>query len=182
MSDNTVVNTVLNAPALESFQARIYLYHENNKIPLRFSLPSEDRILGLFAEGNWLQAGDLADSPVFEMEFLSKTADRLLFNIRARAHDRLFKRMGVSTNGYLGLYDYHTRTAPWKLELLDWTGSEMICYLRDSEGNRVGVTSESTEVKGHKLLYLNSQKPLPCKFLVRKVVVQGQLEGTQWVS
>lgn len=182
MAGNEVVNTVLNAPAIASFRARIYLYHEETSMPLRFSLPSEDLILGLFAEGDWLQAGQLLDSPIFEMEFLSKTKDRLIFNIRAKAHDTFLKRMGRSTNGYLGLYDYHTSTAPWKLELLEWTGSEMICYLRDHQGNRVGVTSEFTEVKKHRLFYLNSLKPSPCKFLVKKVEVEGMLEGTSWVS
>lgn len=179
MSTNDVVQAVMKSESIHDFQARIYLYRDEIKIPLRFSRPHE---AGTFTDGDWVQAGGRSDSPLVSIEYVSKTSDRIWVNIRGVAHNGNVHRLGISSSGYLGLYGYHNSLSPWKLELLDWTGQEMICYLRDHNGSRVGVNGTFTEVGGDRMVYLNCREGEPCKFLISRVGIPDKLEGISWLD
>ncbi|TFF39056.1 hypothetical protein [Pseudomonas sp. RIT623] len=178
MTSDEMIQATFNAPLPSFFQARIYQYDNGVRTPLRFTKPTEER---LFSDGGWLQAGGEGDSPLFAMDFTSKLNNRLTMNLSAHNHRGLLQRVGRSRNGYLGLYDYHTNTQAWKLEPLEWTGTEMLCYLRDFRDYRVVVSSEHTFIKNHKYYYLNTEGKSVSKFLVKQVVLPG-LEGMSWLS
>ncbi|MNE88006.1 hypothetical protein D3C80_1852640 [compost metagenome] len=52
--------------------------------------------------------------------------------------------MGVSRNGYLGLYQYASVSAPFKFEPLYWSDDSLICRWRDHQGHTVRLDHDQT--------------------------------------
>ena len=179
MSSSNEVQNVMENLSIEGFNARIYAYKNDIRQPLRFSRPNED---GALSQPDWLQAGGDTDSPLVWIDILSKTTSRIWVNVASATYNGNIDRLGRSSNGFLGLYGPHNATQPWKLELLEWTGREMVCHLRDHNGYRVGFSDKSTEVGGHKLSYLNVANGEPCKFLISRVAIPEEDEGVSWVD
>ncbi|MCE1115652.1 MULTISPECIES: hypothetical protein [Pseudomonas] len=181
MTNNEIIQAVLDSPPTGYFQARIYLFDDEVRTPLRYSLPNEHRAWGVFAQGGWLQAGGEGDSPISGIEFRGSAQGRLWVKMHTNNHRNELRVLDRSANGYLGLYETSANTRLWKLQPLEWTGTEMLCYLRDHLGNRVGVDTEYTTVNNCTFHYLKVGASTPSTFLVKKVDLPGKREGTAWL-
>lgn len=182
MTNSEILQAVLDSPPTDYFQARLYLYDDEVRKPLRCSLPSEHLAWGLIAQGGWLQTGGAADSPLFSIEFRGQAQGRLWIKMHANDHRNEPRVLDRSAKGYLGLYETSSNTHLWKLQPLEWTGNEMLCYLRDHLGNRVGVDNEHTVIHNQRFHYLKLHTDTPSKFLIKRVSIPGTLEGTSWLS
>lgn len=95
----------------------------------------------------WLTQGAQAEE-VFKLrfDFIEHIGERLHYRITADADAGMHAhaRLGVSRNGYLGLYKEAEVTDPWKIEMLEHEAKAdyFECYLRDARGYRAGVINE----------------------------------------
>lgn len=87
-------------------------------------------------QSDWVIAGHQQPASVFRFLFHSKTSNRLHFMITGSGADH-DKTMGISRNGYLGLYQYASVSDPFKLEPLHWSDDSLICRWRDHQGHSV---------------------------------------------
>jgi hypothetical protein len=94
-------------------------------------------------QSDWLIAGHQKPASVFRFLFHSKEPDRLHFMITGSGADHE-KKMGVSRNGYLGLYQYASVSGPFKFEPLYWSDDSLICRWRDHQGHTVRLDHDQT--------------------------------------
>lgn len=124
----------------KSFIASIDCIYYGRTMPVGCSDP-------LFSvEKNWLV---LNGSPVraspdslrLRFEYVGRTHDRLHYKVQGEAP--FAGKLGLSTNGYLGLYEIAAVKDFWKVEpLVPWEiqpGSDLRCNLRDTLGRQVGI-------------------------------------------
>lgn len=121
---------------VESFRGRIYLLQDGQAIPLRFSRSSDRFDWGITPGDDWLQAGGDQDSPVLQFTYHSRSEGRLNFMICGTG-SQAGKRLGISRNGYLGLYQHAEVVDYWKIEPLEVSGEDLICRWRDHLGHQV---------------------------------------------
>ncbi|MGH8486908.1 MAG: hypothetical protein ACRESP_21125, partial [Pseudomonas sp.] len=84
-------------------------------------------------QSDWLVAGHEQPATVLRILFNSRTSDRLHFIITGSGADHE-KKLGISRNGYLGLYTYASADDYFKLEPLRWSENAVICRWRDQRG------------------------------------------------
>ncbi|AXM96581.1 hypothetical protein ACU5P1_22425 [Pseudomonas plecoglossicida] len=89
-------------------------------------------------QSDWLITGKQKPASVFRFSYHSRGVDRLHFMITGSGEDH-DKKMGISRNGYLGLYHYASVTDYIKLEPLHWAEDTLICRLRDHQGHLIGT-------------------------------------------
>ncbi|QPG63823.1 hypothetical protein HFV04_003350 [Pseudomonas sp. BIGb0427] len=99
----------------------------------RFNDASGQAISG---QSDWLVAGQQKPAYAFRFLFHSRSSDRLHFMITGSGADH-DKTVGVSRNGYLGLYKYASVSDYIKIEPLLWSTDTVVCRLRDHLGNIV---------------------------------------------
>ncbi|HDS1818178.1 TPA: hypothetical protein QEM96_002834 [Pseudomonas putida] len=87
-------------------------------------------------QSDWLVAGRQEPSSVFRFHYHSRSPDRLHFMITGSGKNHE-KKLGISRNGYLGLYRYASVTDYFKFEPLLWTENTLICHWRDHQGHKV---------------------------------------------
>ncbi|MNJ54912.1 hypothetical protein D3C77_503740 [compost metagenome] len=131
-----VQNESLHAEEISSFRGRIYMLKAGREIPLRLSHSTDKFSWGITPSDDWLQAGGGAEPPLFNFDFHSQTEDRLHFHISGTGRNAA-KKLGISRNGYLGLYERAEVTDFWKLEPLAWTEKGLVCRWRDHQGHQV---------------------------------------------
>jgi hypothetical protein len=129
----------------KSFIARVRSVTPQFSGPIGFSSRHE------FGKSGWLLRGG-SDMPAVPLQFdyLKHEDDRLYYDISAAParHEYAGAKLGVSINGYLGFYQLAKVTDAWKVELIgDGSIKEGFrFYLRDSDGQRVAVSSEEEQL------------------------------------
>lgn len=176
-----VLTEIRLAAAIESFRGRIYMLKEGRAIPLRLSRSGDKFSWGVTPEDDWLQAGGCQASPVFHFTFHSKTEDRLHVFI-AGTGPKSAKKLGVSRNGYLGLYEYAEVKDYWKIEPLAWADDGLVCRLRDHQGHQVKAIPDTPHHRHSAISLLTVGEGEAQAFLIKRVLVEGQREGLPWVA
>ncbi|MDR2318942.1 MAG: hypothetical protein LBF06_21400 [Pseudomonas sp.] len=95
-------------------------------------------------QSDWLITGKQQPACVFRFLFQSSTEDRLHFMITGSGADH-DKKLGISRNGYLGLYKHASVTDYIKLEPLRWAENALLCRIRDHQGHAVRTHHEPSE-------------------------------------
>ncbi|TDF77429.1 hypothetical protein [Pseudomonas sp. H9] len=128
-----------------------------------------------FDSGGWLvvdkhnSGGDVVR---LNFQFIERKGNRLHYNIGCNA-PKAYQgaKLGVSTNGFLGLYQLASVTDFWKIEVLGEGANGPLIYLRDHLGSRVGYKDRRENVSN------TSMKLVERSFLsVNGSVVQFCLE------
>lgn len=146
----------LESPSLQEVGRAVYLsYFEDN----------EGNAIG--GQSDWLIAGNEQPASAFRFLFHSKTTDRLHFMITGSGTGQ-HKKVGVSRNGYLGLYAYASVSEYIKVEPLEWGDNHLICRLRDAQGHIVKA-SHNSAVATPRFSYLNVQQGTELRFLLKRV-------------
>lgn len=161
-------NDRLYAEEISTFQGRIYLLNAGREIPLRLSHSTDKFTWGIAPEDDWLQAGGSAESPLFTFDFHSQTEDRLHFNISGTGRSAA-KKLGISRNGYLGLYEQAKVTDYWKLEPLAWTENGLVCRWRDHQGHQVKAIPDNPHFKQGNFFLLNVAEGDVHEFLIKRI-------------
>lgn len=161
-------NQRLNAEAVSSFQGQVYLLNAGREIPLRLSRLSDKFSWGITPEDDWLQAGGDEDPPVFDFVLHSQTENRLHFNIFGTGR-KAAKKLGISRNGYLGLYERAEVSDYWKLEPLSWTEQGLVCRWRDHLGHQVKALPDTPHRQPGTFFLLNVSDGDVHEFLIRRV-------------
>ncbi|MCO7517333.1 hypothetical protein NJF44_11090 [Pseudomonas guariconensis] len=159
---------VLVAETIEAFRGKIYMLVDNRRVPLRLSRSTDKFSWGFAPQDDWLQAGGQADSPVFHFTFLSQTENRHHFSIRGTGR-HADKKLGISLNGYLGLYKHAEVTDFWKLETLNWTEQGLHCRWRDHQGQQVKAIMDTPHHEPGTYYLLNVQEGEVHEFLIERV-------------
>ena len=159
---------MLYAEEISSFQGRIYLLDAGRKIPLRLSQSSDKFTWGITPESDWLQAGGKEESPVLNFVFHSQTENRLHFNISGTGRNAA-KKLGISRNGYLGLYEQAQVTDFWKFEPLAWTENGLVCRWRDHQGHHVKTIPDAPHHERGTFFLLNVKDGETHEFLVERI-------------
>ncbi|MFF7065374.1 hypothetical protein [Pseudomonas sp. NPDC008258] len=107
----------------------------------RFTDADGERIAG---QSDWLITGKQQPPCVFRFLFQSSTEERLHFMITGSGEDH-DKKLGISRNGYLGLYKHASVTDYIKLQPLFWTENALLCRIRDHQGHAVRTHHEPSE-------------------------------------
>lgn len=89
----------------------------------------------------WLMARGDRKAMALHFSYHSSTSDRLHFMLALDTNRE--RKLGISRNGYLGLYQHASVSDFWTLEPLDWQANELRCRLRDHQGNLVKVEPNS---------------------------------------
>ncbi|MFK8329567.1 hypothetical protein M2D63_006060 [Pseudomonas sp. BJa5] len=161
-------NETLYAEEISSFRGRIYMLKAGREIPLRLSHSTDKWTWGFTPENDWIQAGGNKESPLFNFIFHSQTEDRLHFNIFGTGR-KATKKLGISLNGYLGLYKVAEVTDYWKLEPLAWTEKGLVCRWRDHQGHEVKAIQDYPHRQPGKFFHLNVSEGTPHEFLVERI-------------
>ncbi|WP_263227644.1 hypothetical protein [Pseudomonas alabamensis] len=119
-----------------SFRARVYLLQGDRALPLRFSRTQDKFGWGIAPAYDWLQAGGDEWPPVLQFTYVSHTEDRWHYRISGTG-PRARGQLGISRNGYLGLYERAEVTDDWKIEPLEVIDGRLICRWRDHLGHQV---------------------------------------------
>lgn len=120
---------------LEAKTAAEYVLNDNSQ-PVylsEFKDADGDVISG---QSDWLIAGNKQPAALFRFLYQPSTPNRLHFMITGSGPDHE-KTVGVSRNGYLGLYKYASVSDAFKLEPLHWSEDAFICRWRDHLGHSV---------------------------------------------
>lgn len=167
------MDTAIHDDFARSFRAKLYLRAESRTLPLRLSRSFDGFSWGLTPEDDWLQAGgDAQDSFIMDFHFLGSTEDRLHYDITIPGPPKTVpgpptpKKLGISLNGYLGFYWHSEVTDLWKIDPVRITNDGLICYLRDHQGHRVGVTWESRSALKNPVGVMNVLDGEVCSFLL----------------
>lgn len=100
----------------------------------------------LHAQAGWLILGPDGESLPLRFEYIEHTDSRIHYNIYS-ATPNVFNSatLGVSLNGYLGLYTLAQVRDFWKAEPLgEWVeGADIDFILRDHLGQRVGIHNDT---------------------------------------
>jgi hypothetical protein len=129
-----------------SFSATLYLLNGSTKVPVthikKFYGPS---LSGGFEQGTgdngWLKADGNGTAMTLHFRYHSSTPDRLHFMLALDTNRE--RKLGISRNGYLGLYEHASVSDFWKLEPLAWQANELRCRLRDHQGHLVKVEPDN---------------------------------------
>ncbi|WP_060509466.1 hypothetical protein [Pseudomonas sp. NBRC 111124] len=134
----------------QSFTAKIFLASGNRRVPIshvnKFYGPvSLSRGTGTVrTDDGWLRANNSEEPAIFFFEYHSQTPNRLNFMI-SLASDR-GRKLGLSRNGFLGLYHYAEVNDFWKLEPLNWESDSLHCLIRDHQGHRVTLETSTAHL------------------------------------
>lgn len=161
-------NETLHAEKISSFQGKIYLLKAGREIPLHLSHSTDKFTWGVTPENDWLQAGGSAEPSAFNFVFHSQTEDRLHFNISGTGRNA-GKKLGISRNGYLGLYERAEVTDYWKLEPLEWTENGLICRWRDHQGHQVKAIPDTPHFKQGSFFLMNVTEGDVHEFLIKRI-------------
>lgn len=100
--------------------------------------------LSEFDSGGWLVVDERCDGGVaaeLNFNFLESRGNRVHYAItNAAPGPYRGAKLGISRNGFLGLYLHAAVTDFWKVELLGGSAVNPQIYLRNHEGTRVGFT------------------------------------------
>ncbi|WP_152031495.1 hypothetical protein [Pseudomonas putida] len=118
-------------------------------------------------QSDWIIAGKEQQAYVFRFLLHSRTDDRLHFMISGSGPDH-DKQVGISRNGYLGLYKYATVSDFIKVEPLKWSEDSLLCRLRDHLGQTVKARHDSP-TDTPRFSYMNTQKGSEIRFLLQRV-------------
>lgn len=128
-----------------SFIARIRSVTPGLRGPICFSMRHEATKCGWLLRG-----GENMPAVPLRFDYLHHADDRIYYDICAAParHEYAGAKLGVSTNGYLGLYHHARVNDPWKIQLIGEGSLEQgfRFYLRDSYGQRVAVSSEEEQL------------------------------------
>ncbi|MEE1869906.1 MULTISPECIES: hypothetical protein [Pseudomonas] len=161
-------NETLYAEEISSFRGMIYMLKNGREIPLRLSRAQDKFTWGVTPEDGWLQAGGNQEPPLLTFNFHSQTEDRLHFNI-SRPGQTGPQYLGISRNGYLGLYEHAEVTDYWKLEPLEWTEKGLICRWRDHQGHQVKAIADTPHLDRGQYFLLNVTEGETHRFLIRRI-------------
>lgn len=163
-----VPNESLYAEEVSSFRGMIYMLKNGREIPLRLSRAQDKFTWGVIPQDDWLQAGGNEAPPLLTFVFHSQTADRLHFNISKPGRNGP-KALGISRNGYLGLYEHAEVTDHWKLEPLEWAEEGLICRWRDHQGHQVKAIADNPHFDQGQYFLLNVTEGETHRFLIRRI-------------
>lgn len=159
MSDNTAIPSW--ADEL-SFSAHLFALDGVQKIPVshlsRFYAPlgSTGALQQGTTDDGWLRLNPAQTAMTLRFHYHSQTLNRLNFMLSLDS-DRN-RKLGISRNGYLGLYTYSNIDDFWKVEPLAWSENTLHCRIRDHQGQQVKVLASSphhlTVNKGNILEFL----------------------------
>ncbi|MDD1013242.1 hypothetical protein [Pseudomonas rubra] len=131
-------------PRKQSFCALVNCTTPGHEGVVGISRTSRSMIVDLATSG-WLQVvsgrnrGDMVGSR-FRFDYLETKGDRIHYHISGDSEVENYygRKLGVSRNGYLGLYE-NGASPFWKLELIgEWDGTNGLdFYLRDHQGHEV---------------------------------------------
>ncbi|TDF85826.1 hypothetical protein [Pseudomonas sp. H9] len=123
---------------------------------------------------DWLLASSyLVPGPTFKFAYHSQTENRLHFNISDTGQNAN-KKLGVSRNGYLGLYEVSEVSDYWKLEPLRWTDRGLVCQWRDHRGHEVKqLGGTGLRFFGEPVFYLNVDGGEVHHFLIEMMPAGG---------
>jgi len=157
-----------------SFRARLYLHEEGRNTPLRLSQPNDKFSWGVSPENDWLQTGGNEPSLIISFDYHSMEDNRLHYHLHIPGRSKqgsgpqVPRRLGVSTNGYLGFYWIAEVTDYWKIEPLQETEEGLLCHLRDHLGHRVGTLEDTPHHQPGRFNYLNISESEIATFLLQK--------------
>ncbi len=117
-------------------------------------------------QSDWIIAGKEQQAYVFRFLLHSQTEDRLHFMITGSGPDQN-KNLGISRNGYLGLYQYATVSDFIKVEPLEWAEDSLLCRLRNHLGETVKARSDAP-TKTPRFSYMNTQKGSEIQFILQR--------------
>ncbi|MBJ9977892.1 hypothetical protein IAE35_21395 [Pseudomonas sp. S75] len=165
----------LNSAYARTLRARLYLLKPHGLTPLRLSRARDKFNWTGIDKDDWLQAGGDQDSPIMTFRFRASEGNRLLFDITIPGPPSdssgrpSTKRLGISSNGYLGFYRVATVTEPWKIEPLELDEQGLVCHLRDHLGHRVATLEDTPHNSGHRVHWLNTQEGEVQRLFLREV-------------
>lgn len=165
MSDDD--NSTLPTEKIESFSGKVYMLKNGHEIPLRLSRTQDKFSWTGAAENDWLQAGGTRTPPVLNFTYHSQTSDRWHFLISGSGPDAE-KKLGISRNGYLGLYEVAEVHDYWKIEPLRWIEKGLICHLRDHKGHQVKAELDLPHVEPGAFYLLTVADGEPLEFLIKR--------------
>ncbi|MBA1203022.1 hypothetical protein G7009_14870 [Pseudomonas capeferrum] len=152
----------------DSFLGQIYLVRDEQCIPLRLSR-ADDRFTWTGVESHdWLQAGGQEASPVFKFVFHSRTDDRIHVHVLGTG-SHSGKKLGISRNGYLGLYRVAEVVDHLKLEPLNWEQDLLRCRLRDHLGHQVKAEPDHDNRKVRDAVFLTTGEGAVHDYVIRRV-------------
>ncbi|MDD2057239.1 hypothetical protein N5D52_25885 [Pseudomonas sp. GD03860] len=163
-----VQSDTLHADTIDAFRGMIYMLRNGREIPLRLSRSSDKFSWGIAPQDDWLQAGGAEPPPVFDFVFHSQGENRLHFNICGTGLNGA-KKLGISRNGYLGLYAHAEVNHYWKLEPLEWTANGLVCHWRDHQGHQVKAMLDTPHYTPGNVYLLNVEEGEPHAFLVKRI-------------
>lgn len=118
-------------------------------------------------QSDWIITGKEQQAYVFRFLLHSRTDDRLHFIITGSGADH-DKKVGISRNGYLGLYKYATVSDFIKVEPLEWSEGALLCRLRDHLGHTVKARHDSP-TNTPRFSYLNTHGGSDVRFILKHV-------------
>lgn len=109
----------------QSFIGSIYLLEDGKRYPVHPFKTHHDLSFGvdIHVDDGWLKVGGSAGPSLFLFRFHSRGENRLHFKVALASNSR--RKLGISDNGYLGLYDQTDELDYWKLQPVEW--SRMSC-------------------------------------------------------
>lgn len=152
----------------DSFLGRIYTREAPSRDRAVYLSRFTDRVgKAVIGQSDWVIAGLEQQAYTFRFTLHSQSADRLHFMITGSGADQ-DKKLGISRNGYLGLYYYADVTDFLKLEALEWQDRGVLGRLRDHLGHQVKATHDPN-VATPRFSYLNVQQGEPLTFFIERV-------------
>ncbi|MDZ3995280.1 hypothetical protein [Pseudomonas sp. Teo4] len=147
-----------------SFLGKIYLLDASGRLPVHIFKSHHDLSFGvnIKTDDGWLKVGGDFAAPGFQFRFHSKAKDRLHFNISLASNSR--RKLGASSEGYLGLYEQEAELDYWKLQPLAWSRHELRCLIRDHLGHQI----KSTHTPGTNIAYLTTAEGTPHEFVIER--------------
>lgn len=152
----------------ESFLGQIYLIRNEQSIPLRLSRADERFGWTGVASDDWLQAGGQESSPVFKFVFHSRSDDRIHVHVLGTGR-HAGKKLGISRNGYLGLYRVAEVDDYLKVEPLNWEYDLLRCRLRDHQGHQVKAEPDRGNREVSDAVFLTTGEGTLQEYVIRRV-------------
>lgn len=108
-----------------------------------------------YANDGWLRAGGSEPTVTLKFDALANDAGELRFMVLGSGDDAE-KRLGISRNGYLGLYEFANVESYWVIDPIINNYESLTCRLIDHQGNQVSTLFDSPE----QFLNVNDGEPL----------------------
>ena len=146
----------------QSFIGGIYLLEDGKRYPVHPFKTHHDLSFGvdIHVDDGWLKVGGSAGPSLFLFRFHSRGENRLHFKVALASNSR--RKLGISDNGYLGLYDQTDELDYWKLQPVEWSKDELRCLIRDHQGHQVKIES----VSGLTTAHLTIGEGVPHEFMI----------------